>query len=276
MKISSVLSENDLLNILKEFHDYFEDGFAFERFLKKYLTKIGFDEVQKTRDHSDGGIDLTAIKKTFDDFKDSDSVKYVIQAKRFDVNNKITGKNIRDFRGTIMSGEKGIYITTSFYNSGALDEAKKDSSRQIVLIDGFDLITNCIDNQIGFTFIPKFSKDELDSFWKDEIDNIEKENENISTEFVEKKITINDIRAKIISLPSYIYKNINESLSDYNVIVNENDKYKFHYNKSRKYFSSVTSFFRKYEILSNDNVPTEKVVKWYYDKENDVIKLFIG
>lgn len=113
MQVSTMISDDEIQEFQQKFYEYFETGYAFEEFLKEYLFKMGLDEVEVTQRSRDGGIDLTAIRKGVGDFSDIDITHYYIQAKRYAVNTKIRVSAIRELKGTIPFGHKGILITTS-------------------------------------------------------------------------------------------------------------------------------------------------------------------
>ena len=271
MKISDNLSEQEIEVLLENFYQYFETGYIFEDFLKEYLLKIGLDEVEVTQRSRDGGIDLKAIRKGIGNFSEIDTIHYYIQAKKYAPNNSIGVKTIRELKGTIPFGYKGMLITTAHFTDDAYKESLNDPSKPAVLIDGKLLITSCIDNEIGFIFKPIFSKIEMDF-----ILNInENQSNKTKIEYIEKTITKNDIRARIISLPSSIKKELS-SLNSIDVIINENDHYHLTIDKSHSYLAKVTKIFKKYGMLTEDKIGTPKKSKWYYDIKNKVIHLIIG
>lgn len=158
MKISDNLSEQEIESLLENFYKYFETGYIFEDFLKEYLLKIGLDEVEVTQRSRDGGIDLKAIRKGVGNFSEIDTIHYYIQAKKHTPNKSIGVKTIRELKGTIPFGYKGMLITTAHFTDDAYKESLNDPSKPAVLIDGKLLVTSCIDNEIGFIFKPIFSK----------------------------------------------------------------------------------------------------------------------
>ena len=262
MKISDNLSEQEIEGLLKNFYQYFETGYIFEDFLKEYLLKI------RSRD---GGIDLKAIRKGVGNFSEIDTIHYYIQAKKYAPNNSIGVKTIRELKGTIPFGYKGMLITTAHFTDDAYKESLNDPSKPAVLIDGKLLITSCIDNEIGFIFKPIFSKIEMDFI----LNKNENKSNKTKIEYIEKTITKNDIRARIISLPSSIKKELS-SLNSIDVIINENDHYHLTIDKSHSYLAKVTKIFKKYGMLTEDKIGTPKKSKWYYDIKNKVIHLIIG
>ena len=88
-------------------------------------------------------------------------------------------------------------------------------------------------------------------------------------------ITANDIRARIVSIPSSIMKQFDDEQKRVKVIVNTDKEYEFNINKGRNYFGSVTAFLRDYNMLSDEGVITPKQCKWFYDSENHIVNLYI-
>ncbi len=270
MKISNELNNDEIKYYQEQIYNYFENGYDFERFLKHYLLKIGLDEVERTQGSGDGGVDLKAIRKSIVDFSDVDFTHYHVQAKRYALTKKITPSQIRELKGTLRDGTKGIFITTSDFSDKAIIEASIDKSRPIILINGKNLVTSCIDNQIGFMYKPIFSKTQLDIL----IGNNNEITEN--NNYIEKLITTNDIRARIISIPSAIMKEFNEkNLTSVCVLINSTDEYTFSINKGRNFLAGVTNFFRKYNLLTDDGVFNKTLAKFYYDNVNEILKITI-
>ena len=275
MQISSYLEEDDKKQLLNDFYSYFEDGYKFEKFLKEYLIKMGLDEVEVTQSSRDGGIDLIAIRKGVGDFSEIDTTKYHIQAKRYKPNsNKIPPKDVQALRGTLQPGYKGIFITTSFFSEKAKEDALNNSAMPVVLVDGEALITSCIDNEIGFIFKPIFSCQQMDELLGKTIqlkqittDIIEPIND---IDYIEKEITKNDIRARIISVPVSIMKELGEATKA-KVLVNNAKEYTFSINKGRNYFASVTDFLREHNLLTPDGVTNPKKTKWFYNREKEIV-----
>ena len=56
MQISSMLTTEEIKGFQQDFYSYFEIGYAFEEFLKEYLSKMGLDEVEVTQRSRDGGL----------------------------------------------------------------------------------------------------------------------------------------------------------------------------------------------------------------------------
>ncbi|WP_204378716.1 hypothetical protein, partial [Rodentibacter caecimuris] len=84
----------------------------------------------------------------------------------------------------------------------------------------------------------------------------------------------NDIRARMISIPSSIMKLIPDSMQKIDVVINDKT-YSFTINRSRNYLAGVTDVLREYNLLSMDNVITSKNARWSFDQENNLIRLYI-
>ena len=115
--------KNDLLEKLKTIDPYY-----FEKVILILLKKMGYGEFIETSKSGDGGIDgiINEDKLGLD--------KIYIQAKRFS-ENKVREKDIRNFIGA-MSGDtnKGVFVTTSLFDSGAIEKAK-NAHPKIILLD---------------------------------------------------------------------------------------------------------------------------------------------
>jgi superfamily II DNA or RNA helicase len=209
MRKNIEISDEKINEFLEQFYSYFESGYAFEEFLKVYLEKIGLDEVVVTQRSSDGGIDLEAVRYGVGGFAGADAVDYFVQAKRNKPGTTIPIEKVRALRGVMPSGSKGIFITTASYSKKTEEFVDADPSRPIILIDGKSLVESCIDNEIGFVFTPVFSKNAMDAL-KDECDDLVKEDGTVVEEnegvklVVDKQISANDIRARILRLPKAV------------------------------------------------------------------------
>lgn len=255
--------------LLEKFYSYFESGYAFEEFLKIYLEKIGLDQVSITQRSRDGGIDLKAVRNGVGGFSEADEVEYYIQAKRFSPNSAISVAKIRELKGTIPFGNKGIFITTARFSADAKKESNNDLSKPVILIDGHALIDSCIEHELGFVFTPVFSKTAMDKIQerKKDMDDKTISNDFMSAEImVEKRITYNDIKARIISIPKVIMKKIPTNADKYSVTFNREFEKKLTINKRRDYFAGVTEIFKKYGMIDEDGVYNPKKSTWYWDK----------
>ena len=116
----------------------------------------------------------------------------------------------------------------------------------------------------------------MDFFCKKEQTNVEAAYSiPINIDFIEKNITSNDIRARIISIPSAIMRQFDDIQTNVDVIVNEDKIYNFNIIRGRNYFGGVTTFFKDYKLLSDEGLITPKNVKWLYIGEEQKIKFYI-
>jgi len=272
-----MLTAEEIKGFQQEFYSYFETGYAFEEFLKEYLSKMGLDEVEVTQRSRDGGIDLTAIRKGVGDFSEIDITHYYIQAKRNALKSKVSVQKVRELKGTIPFGYKGMFITTSDFTADALTEATNDPSKPVVAISGKALVMSCIDNEIGFLFKPMFSKTQMDLFLNKTPTAVaapQAVTANAAIE-IEKVITPNDIRARIVSIPKTIMNAFGDDMTSVKVQVNDTKEYTFNIIRGRNYFGGVTAFLKEFNMLSDDGVITPKKCKWQYDTTNKVVKLYL-
>ena len=273
-KVELTEKEKDI--ILNDLYKSFETGYDFEDFLKPLLECIGLDEVRVTKRSGDGGIDLEGIRYGVIDNND-DSVKYIVQAKRYNPSDKIPVDIIDKLRGNMLSGEKGIVITTASFSKPAIEKAALRKETPIVLIDGRTLVDICIEKDIGFVYKPVFSSDELSKFYrKNNIDDNIKENDNVEYYIsnIEKDITSNDIRARIISIPRAILELLPEDKEKFDLCFNGNDIKDVRISSDRRFFSQgITDMYRRYGLLTKDNVFNPSKSIWKYDGKTIYIDL---
>ena len=256
--------------LLKAFYEYFKTGYEFEEFLKIYLEKIGLDEVIVTQRSRDGGVDLKARRSGVGRFSEADEIDYYIQAKRFAPTSTIPVSKIRELKGTIPFGHKGIFITTAKFSKDCEKESNNDSSKPVILVDGKRLVDSCIENEIGFVFVPKFSKVAMDRLTEKTVTKVEPQKE---TETVEKMISINDIRARILRIPRAIIEKIPETEKSFSVTFNNEYTKVLTIDKNRLYFGGVTEVYKKYKLIDDDQTFVPKKAIWYWEKET--LNIFI-
>lgn len=120
--------KQELLNELLEISPV-----AFERLCKRVLRESGFIKVEVTSPTADGGIDGMGILRV-----NLLSFHVVFQAKRY--KGSVGAPDIQKFKGAFMGrGDKGLFITTGTFTKQARDEASRDGSAPIDLIDGDEL-----------------------------------------------------------------------------------------------------------------------------------------
>lgn len=269
------LTKKELENILNEFYNSFENGYDFEQFLKIYLESIGLDEIEVTQKSGDGGVDLKAIKKGIDELTELDSIKYYIQAKRYKPNSNVSIESVRALRGILPDGFKGIFITTGKFSKNAYEFATVSQSRPLILIDGVQLITNCIEKGLGFRVKPVFHKSDLLQLIEKETETERKstkssENSINIENFIKKTITENDIKARILRIPRTIIEKIPSNNKSYNVLFNEDEKI-LNIDKTRTFFSGITELYKKYDLIDKNGNRISKDSFWYFDDNNKKI-----
>lgn len=278
MRKNIEISEEKINAFLEQFYGYFESGYMFEEFLKVYLEKIGLDEVVVTQRSSDGGIDLEAIRYGVGGLAGADSVEYYVQAKRNKPGTSIPIEKVRALRGVMPSGSKGIFITTAGYSKKTQEFVDADPSRPIILIDGKALVESCIDNEIGFVFTPVFSKDAMVAL-KDSSDDLPQENndtnvsENIKL-IVDKQISANDIRARILRLPKAVTNLLPEDAQKIKVVFNGLSEKELTIAKNRAYLAGVTEVYKEVGLIADDGSynPCKAIWKCLEDKIEIIIK----
>ena len=102
----------------------------FEELVSQVLScKYGLKFV-KTRDTADGGVDFVALS-------DKGHIKYRGQVKR--VSRNISNSEILQLRGTLLEGEEGIFVTTSYFTPSALEEAEFTGKKRVHPINGREI-----------------------------------------------------------------------------------------------------------------------------------------
>jgi len=262
------LTNEEINKYIDELYACFPTGREFELFLNSFLTTLGFEEVVTTQYVGDKGIDLTCIKRGFDN-NGTDTINYYIQAKRYARFNKIQPKEIRDLKGTTKRDRNGnilnsnyvnVFITTSTFTEKALEEANDNPNMPVITIDGKQLLQYCIEYKIGFNFKPVFSpKDIVMLVCNNRV--IGTITERSSDYLVEREITKNDIRAKILVLPRIIKEQLTEVKEPYSVVFNGKER-QLKMDKSRRYFGGVTELYKTFGLLTNDGIFVSKTAKW--------------
>ena len=278
MRKNIEISEDKINEFLEQFYGYFESGYAFEEFLKGYLEKIGLDEVVITQRSSDGGIDLEAIRYGVGGLAGADSVEYYVQAKRNKPGTIIPIEKVRALRGVMPSGSKGIFITTARFSKKTQEFVDADPTRPIILIDGKALVESCMDNEIGFVFTPVFSKSAMDAL-KDTSDDLQQENSNSDADenvklIVDKQISANDIRARILRLPKAIIDLLPEEAQKFKVVFNGLAPKDLTIAKNRAYLAGVTELYKDSGLIAEDGSynPCKTIWKYSAEKIEIVIK----
>lgn len=273
------LTEEEINKYVNELYSCFPTGREFEIFLNSFLTKIGFEEVVTTQYVGDKGIDLTCIKRGFDN-NGTDTINYYVQAKRYAASNKVQSKEVRDLKGTTKRDRSGkiinsnyvnVFITTSTFTKDALMEANDNHDMPVITIDGKQLLQYCIDRQIGFNFKPVFSPKDIISLTqkKQSVGTIAEQSDNY---LVEKVITQNDIRARILVIPRIIKEQLLNVDEQYTVVFNGKER-QLRMDKSGRYFGGVTDLYKTFGLLTNEGVYVSKISKWKIENRKIIIDL---
>lgn len=118
---------------------------AFERLCQRILREKGFTKVEVTGRSGDGGIDGAGVLRV-----NLISFRVRFQCKRY--KGSVPPREIRDFRGALAGrADKGLFITTGRFTSGAAQEAVRDGAAAIDLIDGMALCKLLKELKLGVT-----------------------------------------------------------------------------------------------------------------------------
>ena len=116
---------------------------AFERLCQRILRESGFTKVEVTGRSGDGGIDGAGVLRV-----NLISFHVRFQCKRYA--GSVQVREIRDFRGAMVGrADKGLFMTTGRFTSGAAREAVRDGAPAIDLIDGVTLCSLLKELKLG-------------------------------------------------------------------------------------------------------------------------------
>ena len=117
---------------------------GFERLVQRILRESGFVAVEVTGRTGDGGIDGKGIAR-INGFM---SFHVLFQCKRY--KGSVGSSEIRDFRGAMVGrADKGLFITTGTFTTGAIKEATRDGAPPIDLVDGDELADKLKELSLG-------------------------------------------------------------------------------------------------------------------------------
>jgi len=106
------------------------DFTGFERLCMAILIKSGFEKVEVTQRSNDKGIDGRGVLRL-----NLISFRVLFQCKRYV--GSVQGPEIRNFQAAMAGrADKGLFITTGRFTSGAEKEATRDGAMPVELIDG--------------------------------------------------------------------------------------------------------------------------------------------
>jgi restriction system protein len=138
--------EEEVYERLHEITDFYH----FERLVGKFVGALGYggsseESIKLTKRSNDNGIDgiIWQDKLGFD--------RVYLQAKKYGKTNKVGKGELYEFSGALDAhgATKGILLTTSEFTDGAKTEAPKARNKHIILIDGRQLASLMVQNNIG-------------------------------------------------------------------------------------------------------------------------------
>lgn len=137
----------------------------FERLCQRILREAGFTQVKVTGKSGDGGIDGTGLIKIAGFL----SFRVIFQCKRYQ--GSVSSPQIREFKGTMVGrADKGLFITTGSFTRDAIEEANRDGSIPIDLVDGEDLAEKIKELGLGVRVTTKSVEEvEVIDTWFDSI-----------------------------------------------------------------------------------------------------------
>lgn len=115
----------------------------FEELIGELLTALGFESVLVTPLTGDGGIDVRGTLVIGEVVK----VPMAVQAKCWKHN--VSAPVIQQLRGSLGVHERGLVITTSDFSKGAKEEAQLSDRTPIALMNGKQLVSLLVENDIG-------------------------------------------------------------------------------------------------------------------------------
>ena len=272
------LSASEEKNYIDKLYQSFATGRDFELFLNHFLKVIGFQEVVTTKYVGDNGIDLTCSKPGIDP-QGLDTMNYYVQAKRYQATNKVQAKEIRDLKGATKRDKQGnvlnnnyinVFITTSSFTKGAIEEAESNPNMPTILMDGKTLLNMCIDNGIAFSYRPVFNEDMLKDILTQYTQANTTATNNSDDYLVERNITANDIRARILIIPQIIKNSISATDSTINVEIN-GQLQTLNLDKAHRYIGGITQVYKDCGLINDDNSFIRKKSKWKIEDNKFII-----
>lgn len=112
------------------------DATAFEELVENLLAAMGFEETEHTGKSGDGGVDARGTL----DVGGLAKIRLFVQAKRYQISNRISAGVVQAFRGAIPNGAQGAFITTADYTVKAHEVALATGFPRIGLINGRQLV----------------------------------------------------------------------------------------------------------------------------------------
>lgn len=139
--------QNELLGIIKKLTPQ-----EFEKLCQRILREAGFIQVKITGKSGDRGVDGIGLIKIAGFL----SFRVIFQCKRYQ--GSISSQQVREFKGTMVGrADKGLFLTTGRFTREAKEEATRDGSAPIDLVDGKELAEKMKELGLGV----KISTEEL-------------------------------------------------------------------------------------------------------------------
>lgn len=129
----------------------------FEEVVVDLLNKMGYGEGEVTGGPGDGGVDGIIYQDPLE------LDKIYLQAKRYAENNIVGSNEIWKFIGVLENkgAQKGVFITTSTFHHNA-KEIVSETRKDIVIIDGEELVELMIKYNIGVTIDKTYEVKKID------------------------------------------------------------------------------------------------------------------
>ena len=164
------------------------------------------------------------------------------------------------------------------FSKNAYEFGANSQNRTLILIDGKTLVSSCIDKGLGFRSKPVLVTEDLQKLIKaeekSELTLISKNaNGSELSHLIKKKITENDIRARILRIPKSILELIPENITSYTVVFENENGINLKLDKTRTYFAGVTDSYRKFGLLDKDGTKNSKDAFWRFNNTNQVIEI---
>jgi predicted Mrr-cat superfamily restriction endonuclease len=130
------------------------DDKEFELLVTHLLAALGFEGSERTGKPGDGGVDATGELNVANLAK----VKVYVQAKRYQLSDRISPNVVKALRQSIPSGGQGAFITTADFRKGASEIALEQGFPRIGLINGRQLVDLLVEH---WEDIPEDFKEKL-------------------------------------------------------------------------------------------------------------------
>jgi hypothetical protein len=120
---------------------------GFELLVGELLRRLGYQDVNVTGRPNDHGIDGDFIVPIID-------VKVAFQAKRYSATSNVSGREVRELVGSVVSRDydRGVLVTTSNFTAAALEDADGAGSK-IVLINSARLVDLLLSVNFGIHLV---------------------------------------------------------------------------------------------------------------------------